>query len=255
MNTIEYTINKIAQLSGISARALRYYDEINLLKPARINSSGYRLYGEKEIDLLQQILFYRSLNVQLEEIKTILTAPHYNVPEALAEHLQKLLLKRAEIDRLIEAVKKTINHHNGEVTMTNQDKFSVFKQDLVNENELKYGKEIRKRYGENVINASNKKWLKLSEDQFRKMDMIEERLIAGLKQLKKHGEIPSPEAEAVFKDHKAWLMFSWASYSSEAHKRLTDMYIADQRFAYYYNQKANTEVTTLLHEVVHFYAT
>ena len=55
---MEYTIKKIAQLSGISARTLRYYDEIDLLKPARINSSGYRIYGEKEVDRLQQILFF-----------------------------------------------------------------------------------------------------------------------------------------------------------------------------------------------------
>jgi DNA-binding transcriptional MerR regulator len=56
---MEYTVQKLSQMAGISARALRYYDEIGLLKPARINSSGYRIYGRKEVDSLQQILFYR----------------------------------------------------------------------------------------------------------------------------------------------------------------------------------------------------
>ena len=65
---MEYTVNKLAQLSGVSGRTLRYYDQIGLLKPARINSSGYRIYGQKEGDLLQQILFYRELGVSLEEI-------------------------------------------------------------------------------------------------------------------------------------------------------------------------------------------
>ena len=65
---MEYTVNKLAKMSGVSGRTLRYYDEIGLLKPARINSSGYRIYGEKQVDLLQQILFYRELELSLEEI-------------------------------------------------------------------------------------------------------------------------------------------------------------------------------------------
>ena len=46
----------MASLSGVSARTLRYYDESGLLQPARINSSGYRIYGQAEVNRLQQIL-------------------------------------------------------------------------------------------------------------------------------------------------------------------------------------------------------
>ena len=58
---MEYTVQNLAALAGISRRTLRYYDEINILKPARINSSGYRIYGQKEVDRLQQIMFLESL--------------------------------------------------------------------------------------------------------------------------------------------------------------------------------------------------
>ncbi len=51
---MEYTVQRLASLAGISSRTLRYYDEIGILKPARINSSGYRIYGQKEVDRLQQ---------------------------------------------------------------------------------------------------------------------------------------------------------------------------------------------------------
>ncbi|HAQ4346160.1 TPA: MerR family transcriptional regulator, partial [Enterococcus faecium] len=54
---MEYTIKKMSEISGVSPRTLRFYDEIGLLKPARINSSGYRIYGKKEVDRLQHILF------------------------------------------------------------------------------------------------------------------------------------------------------------------------------------------------------
>ena len=69
---MEYTINKLAKVAGVTTRTLRFYDEIGLLAPARISSNGYRIYGKKEIDRLQYILFYRELGVSLEEIKNIL---------------------------------------------------------------------------------------------------------------------------------------------------------------------------------------
>ena len=80
---MEYTVQRLADLAGVSSRTIRYYDEIGLLKPARINSSGYRLYGEKEVDRLQQILFYRELEVELENIKKIINGPDFDELKAL----------------------------------------------------------------------------------------------------------------------------------------------------------------------------
>jgi len=100
---MEYAVLKLAQMADISTRTLRYYDEIGLLKPARINSSGYRIYGETEVDRLQQILFYRELGVSLESIRDIVTSPSFNGAQALREHHEKLLAKREQLNRLIVA--------------------------------------------------------------------------------------------------------------------------------------------------------
>lgn len=54
-----YSIRELSEIAGVSARTLRYYDQIGLLKPAYTNEAGYRFYGEQEINMLQQILFYR----------------------------------------------------------------------------------------------------------------------------------------------------------------------------------------------------
>ena len=75
---MEYTIQKLAQMAGVSTRTLRYYDEIGLLKPCRITESGYRIYGTTEVDALQQILFYRELGVCLDTIRRILSARPLN---------------------------------------------------------------------------------------------------------------------------------------------------------------------------------
>jgi DNA-binding transcriptional MerR regulator len=103
---MEYTVKKLATLAGISARTLRYYDEFGISQPARINSSGYRIYGQKEVDTLQQILFYRELGVELERIKEIITSPEFDLTSALIKHREKLLAKREQLDLLIANVEK-----------------------------------------------------------------------------------------------------------------------------------------------------
>ena len=95
MKNTEYSINKLAKLAGVSPRTLRYYDEIGLLSPRRISSNSYRVYGQKEVDLLQQILFYRELGVPLEEIKNIVWSKDYNVQVALQGHLEALRAKKS----------------------------------------------------------------------------------------------------------------------------------------------------------------
>jgi len=87
---MEYSINKLAKLAGITTRTLRYYDEIGLLSPQRISSNGYRVYAQKEVNLLQQILFYRELGVQLDEIKNIVWSENYDEFASLQDHLSAL---------------------------------------------------------------------------------------------------------------------------------------------------------------------
>ena len=72
---MEYTVKALSKIAGISPRTLRYYDQIGLLSPGRKEFSDYRLYGKKEVDRLQQILFYRELGVELADIKEILDSP------------------------------------------------------------------------------------------------------------------------------------------------------------------------------------
>ena len=143
---MEYTINKLAKLAGISTRTLRYYDELGLLSPARVSSNGYRIYGQKEIDRLQQILFYRELGVSLEEIRNILASKDFDGLTALESHLSALLARREQLDLLVANVRKTIKTMKGEIKMSDQEKFEGFLQKLVDDNEQQYGEEIRQKF-------------------------------------------------------------------------------------------------------------
>ncbi|AWP29683.1 MerR family transcriptional regulator [Paenibacillus sp. Cedars] len=234
---MEYTVQKLGKLAGISTRTLRYYDEIGILKPARINSSGYRIYGQEEVDQLQQILFYRELGLHLDGIKEILTSPSFNKSRALQEHHAQLLDKRKQLDMLITNVENTIASTEGRMTMSDQEKFEGFKQRLIEDNEQKYGKEIRTKYGEETVNKSNAKLRNMTQAQHDEVTRLAEELYETLAEAFKQGDPASDLAQKAADLHKRWLTYYWNDYSKEAHAGLAQMYVDDERFTAHYDEK------------------
>lgn len=142
---MEYTVQKLSKLAGVSSRTLRYYDEIGLLKPANTNLSGYRLYGPKEVDRLQQILFYRELGISLDNIKNILDSDTFDDIDALKDHREKLMLRKMQIETLIANVEKTIATKERGIFMSDKEKFEGFKEKLVAENRKKVWKRNKRK--------------------------------------------------------------------------------------------------------------
>lgn len=235
---MEYTINKLAKLAGVSTRTLRYYDELGLLSPARISSNEYRIYGEKEINRLQQILFYRELGVSLEEIRTILASKDFDGLSALESHLSALLARREQMNLLVANIEKTIKTMKGEMIMSDQEKFEGFLQKQVDHNERQYGEEARAKYGDERINRSNTKVLNMSKEKFIELEMLTEDLNESLKAAFEQGDPASELAQKTCELHKKWLCFYWDDYSKEAHKGVTQMYVDDPRFTAYYDKIA-----------------
>lgn len=235
---MEYTINKLAKLAGISTRALRYYDELGLLSPARVSSNGYRIYGQKEIDRLQQILFYRELGVSLEEIRNILASKDFDGLSALESHLTALLARREQLNLLVANAEKTIKTMKGEMIMSDQEKFEGFLQKLVDHNEHQYGEEARAKYGDERVNRSNAKVLNMSKEQFTELERLTEDLNETLKAAFEQGDPASELAQKACELHKKWLCFYWDDYNKEAHKGVTQMYVDDPRFTAYYDKIA-----------------
>ncbi|NLG88494.1 MAG: MerR family transcriptional regulator [Clostridiaceae bacterium] len=234
---MEYTVKKLAALAGISARTLRYYDELGLLKPARISSSGYRIYGQKEVDTLQQILFYRELGVELERIKEIITSPEFDMTSALIEHREKLLAKRKQLDILIANVERTIAFAEGRTQMSDKEKFEGFKQNMIDENEKKYGEEIRKKYGDEKVDQSYRQFKNMTKEEFNKWQELEKQIKETLKEAFLTGDPSGELAQKAADLHKQWISCSWGSYSKEAHAGLAQMYVADERFREYYDKE------------------
>lgn len=234
---MEYTVHKLGKLAGISTRTLRYYDEIGILKPARINSSGYRIYGQREVDRLQQILFYRELGVGLESIKDIVTAPDFDEASALKEHYVKLLEKRKQLDLLIANVEKTIALTEGRIKMSDKEKFQGFKQKMIDDNEKKYGEEIRTKYGNDAVEKSNAKLMNMTQEQYDEVTRLSKELMETLAEAFKTGNPAGEAAQRAADLHKQWLTYFWTEYSKEAHAGIVQMYVDDERFTAYYDKE------------------
>lgn len=236
---MEYGIRELSALAGVSARTLRYYDEIGLLKPAYVTEAGYRFYGERELELLQQILFYRERDFDLKSIQKLLYQDDFDVMRALEEHLLELESQRRHMDSLIYTVKQTIRSMKGEYEMSDQEKFEAFKENAVKENDERYGAEVCEKYGEGEADASRRKILNMTEEEWKSFQELETKIRAALKAAVLSGAVAeSEEAKEIVLLHKEWLCRTWKQYTAEAHKGVAALYIADERFKAYYDKEA-----------------
>lgn len=237
---MEYGIRELSEMAGVSARTLRYYDEIGLLKPLYVNEAGYRFYGDREVALLQQILFYREREFDLKRIRKLLYQEDFDVMSALKEHLSELEEKQKHTEALIRLVEKTILSMKGECEMTDKEKFEAFKEKAIKGNEEKYGGEIRGKYGDSDVDAANKKLQNMTEEEYGRFRVLEEEIRARLKEGVLAGIQPESEAAGkIAALHKEWLEMTWEKYTGEAHRGIAAMYTADERFREYYDREVS----------------
>lgn len=98
------TVKDVSEITGLSIRTLRYYDEIGLLKPTELTEAGYRLYDDKALEKLQEIMFFKELDVPLTDIKKIMDDPNYDKEQALSAHKSVLEQKRNRLNGIIELI-------------------------------------------------------------------------------------------------------------------------------------------------------
>ncbi len=232
-----YTVKELARLTGLTPRTLRYYDGIGLLRPRRDRDNGYRLYGPEEVDRLQQILLYRELDLPLEEIRRILNAPDFDRTGALREHLERLLTRRRETDRLIRTVRGTLEEIEGGTTMTDQDKFQGMKARIIAENEAAYGQEAREKYGDEAVDGQNARLAGMSREEWERLQREEADCKAALRRAAEADDPAGADAQEAVRLHAAWLAHYWpaGAVTPQAHAGMAAMYVQDPRFAAYYD--------------------
>lgn len=106
------TVKEVSDITGISVRTLHYYDEIGLLKPSAKSEAGYRLYDDKALETLKQVLFFREFGIPLKDIKYMIDDPAVDKAQILRLHKKMLLAEKERIERLVSGIDDFLKGEN-----------------------------------------------------------------------------------------------------------------------------------------------
>ena len=247
MRSEKMTVHEVAKLTGITIRALHYYDEIGLLEPAKADKTKYRLYTENDLEKLQQILFYREVGFSLKAIKELLSAPAYSKREALERHSELLKLRKKKIEELICLVNDTLA---GKTDYS----FTAFSNSEISALQEKYRNEVIERWGSTheyqefstLFSAKaekerNQKWndfLIRSQDIFERLAEFQ-------------GEEPTlPAVQSIVIEWQEYISENFYPCSDDMLMCLGEVYQTDKRFSDYINRFATWNIAEFFGEAI-----
>lgn len=167
------TIKEISEITGLSIRTLRYYDEIGLLKPAKLTEAGYRLYDTKALEKLQEIMFYRELEIPLADIRKMMECPGYDRQQALRAQKALLEQKRNRLNGIIELITDVMEGVNTmsfkEFTETDVTLMIEHLQNGVSEEQFQ---DFIQKYGGGSLDSYKKLLMQAMNDEKTKTSML-----------------------------------------------------------------------------------
>lgn len=221
-----YTVKQLAELSGISVRALHHYDEIGLLKPAFTGENRYRYYGREELLRLQDILFHRELGVPLQKIGQLLVTDGRDRLAILREHREALAARFERSRQLLTTIDRTIAELSGEEQMDDRDLYRGFAPEKQGEYEDwlvdRYGGDMREQ-----IEHSKRALGALGKDEMAARVAEGEAAGGALAKSFKAGIPPDdPANDPLLARHHAWIASMWNKpCPPAAYGGLADLYL------------------------------
>lgn len=222
---MSYTVKELAELAGVSPRTLRYYDAIGLLPAERgARNNSERRYDEHALVRLQQILFFRELELRLEEIRAILDAPGFDVLQALRTHREAIRERRGRMNLLIRTIDRTIAHLEGRRPMEKKQFFDGFDA----QKQKEYEQEARTRWGDAAVDASNQRLASYSAREQQEIMAEWEAIFASVREHMAEGVGAAGVQQAVERLHNHVNRF-W-DCNDDAFRGLGDLYVTDPKF-------------------------
>lgn len=248
-----YTVKQLAKLAGVSIRTLHLYDELNLLKPLSRTESGYRKYGERELLRLQQILFYKEMDISLSEIAAILDDPDFNLIEALNNHKMALIAKRERISGMLKTIDETIVKLKKNTIMKPEELYAGFTK----EKAVAYRKEATEKYGKDTVMRSEFFLKKLGKERLNQLK-IEGKEIWDRLQLLMYEDFKSEKVQQQIALHYENVRMFWGTANSpdpqaEKYIGLGQLYVNDGRFTIT-NGKPNPRFALFMSKAMAYYA-
>jgi len=248
-----YSVKQLARLAGVSVRTLHLYDEIGLLKPSVRTEAGYRLYEEKELLRLQQILFYKELDFPLKDIGDILDDPGFDRIRALEGHRAALLARKDRIDNLLTTIEKTIFHlKKGGVMLSHEELY----EGLPKEKAEGWRKEAWERWGKDAVEKSEMQLLTMTREDLKGLKTA---FADNWKKLAafSNSDPASPEVQEAVRLHYQQIRQFWGTASEpdpqwKAYKCLGEMYTQDHRYTVIDGQPNPAFAEFLCKAIAHF---
>lgn len=229
----QHTVKQLAEISGVTVRALHHYDEIGLLKPSHRTDAGYRLYEEKDLMRLQQILLYRELDFSLEDIKQILDDPEFDLKTSLSDQKLYLLEQQDRYGKLIDTIDKTIAAISGGVELvTDAELYEGFEPGQ----QERYEKEVREKYGDDAYEESQRNVRKMTKAEWADLKQEGIDISQGMASLMDR-EPNDPTVQALIKRHHAMIEKFYAC-SAERYRGLANLYVEHPEFRAHYEAYA-----------------
>lgn len=170
---MSYTVHEVARLSGVTIKTLYHYQKIGLLMPERIEANGYRYYGDKELEKLQQILFFRELDFSLDKIKLAMQDEPSRL-RCLCEQKTLLMARRQRLGDILHTLEEAIIHTEKGVTMSKEKMFTGLNKKEWEEALSEQSEYLKKEYGYDMLSESeiNPDELNKHSDQAAKFMMF-----------------------------------------------------------------------------------
>lgn len=213
-------------MAGVSIRTLHLYDRMGLLKPAIRTAAGYRMYGEKELLRLQQILFYRELDIPLQEIRRILDQPGFDTITALESHKMALNNRIERIMKMMDTVNKTISNLKEGKMLKHEELY----EGLPKEQAEAYRREAIEKWGKETVEKSE---LQLKNMSRSELDRLKEDFKTVTRQLEAMKELDPQSAgvqELIARHYDCIACFWGTKPAAEAYAGLGELYIQDERY-------------------------
>ena len=214
------TVHEVSKLTGVSIRALQYYDKIGLLKPTGYTQSGYRLYDDTALETLQQILLFRELEFPLKEIKTIISSADFDREKALEQQITLLTMKKEHLENLISLTREI--QYKGERTMD----FSAFDTSKIEE----YARRAKEQWGNTAEYKESEEKAKGRTKEEEKDVMVQFMQIFTEFGAMKDQAPDGAEAQSQVKKLQDYITEHFYQCSDEILSGLGQMYAADGEF-------------------------
>jgi MerR family transcriptional regulator, thiopeptide resistance regulator len=238
------TVSEVAELTGVTVRALHHYDELGLLCPSERSEAGYRLYSYDDLARLREILIWRRLGFSLNEIRSLLDDPGHDRLAALERQRD---LVDAEVDRvgaLAVAVQEAID---AELSGTRLEETNMFEGFDPSE----YEDEARERWGHTeAYQESARRTRGYGQAEWDAIRREGAEIVDELVALMRAGEpATGAAARALAERHRERLSRWFYPCSPQMHRGLAEMYVADERFRRNYEREAEG-LATYFHDAI-----